>query len=143
MHSASFEEVGRVTNSHFSLTADDGIDDLPRTLRREREARERAKREEEERKRRATLTHDFEPGPPAAAHSGYPGPGPAEHDAVPAVVTRFDVPFVRLMTFFIKAVFAAIPALIILGALLWLAGDVLKGMYPGLINTEVIIRVPR
>ena len=50
-----------VSEVNFTLLADEGIDDLPRTLRRERDARERAAREEEERKRRATRTHDFEP----------------------------------------------------------------------------------
>ena len=43
----------------FPLMADEGSDDLPRTLRREREARERAAREKEAKARAATLTHDF------------------------------------------------------------------------------------
>jgi hypothetical protein len=63
-------------------------------------------------------------------------------EAVPAAVTRFDVPFFRLMAFFIKAVFAAIPALIILGALLWLAGDVLRNLFPWLVKMQILIRFP-
>jgi hypothetical protein len=126
-----------VAEPNFAAIAE--ADDLPRTLRREREARERAKREEETRKRNATLTHDYDANQrsavadlPAHLH-GYAG----------GVVTCFDVPFFHLMRFFIKAVFAAIPALIILGVLLWFAGVALKHTYPGLVHTEVIIRVPR
>jgi len=126
-----------VAEPNFAAIAE--ADDLPRTLRREREARERAKREEETRKRNATLTHDYDANQRSAvadlpAHAyGYAG----------GVVTGFDVPFFHLMRFFIKAVFAAIPALIILGVLLWFAGGALKHTYPGLVHTEVIIRVPR
>jgi hypothetical protein len=58
-------------------------------------------------------------------------------------VVRFEVPFLHLMAFFIKAVLAAIPALILLGVLLWYAGALLKAAYPELIHTEILIRVPR
>jgi hypothetical protein len=115
--------------------ADGGPEDLPRTLRREREAREREAREREEAARAATLTHDF------GVSDAHLEPHPAA--PVAAAVTRFDVPFVRLMLFFIKAVFAAIPALIILGVLLWFAGAALKSLYPQLVHTEILIRVPR
>jgi len=56
--------------------------------------------------------------------------------------TRFDVPFVRLMLFYIKAVFAAVPALIILGGLLWLAGDVMRTLFPWLVKMQILIRFP-
>jgi hypothetical protein len=132
------EEVGRVSDTtDFPLMADEGPEDLPRTLRREREAREREKREREAKARSATLTHDF-----GASDRSYGAP-PDAVQATPAVVTRFNVPFFRLMTFFIKAVFAAIPALILLGGLLWFAGAILKTYYPELVHTEIIIRVPR
>jgi hypothetical protein len=131
-----------VSEVNFSLLADEGIDDLPRTLRRERDARERAAREEEERKRRATRTHDFEPMAASLAPASYAAPRLAGSDAVPAIVTQFDVPFWRLMTFFIKAVFAAIPALIMLGIMLWLAGDVLRTMFPWLVKMQILIRFP-
>lgn len=122
-----------MTDADFPLMADEGPEDLPRTLRREREARQRARREEEARKRGDSLTHDFTA----------PGPTGYTPDAAGGVVTRINVPFFRLVAFFIKAVFAAIPALIILGTLLWFAGLALKTMYPELVHTEVIIRVPR
>jgi hypothetical protein len=125
-----------VADSNFAMT---DTDDLPRTLRREREARERAAREAEARKRNATLTHDYD-----ANHRSVAADGPAHvQGAAAGIVTGFDVPFFHLMRFFIKAVFAAIPALIILGMLLWFAGAALKSAYPGLVHTEVVIRVPR
>jgi hypothetical protein len=124
-----------VTDTDFALLADSDSEDLPRTLRREREAREREKREREDKARKATLTHDF-------GASDAPRDLPA-FAAAPATVVRFDVPFTHLMGFFIKTVFAAVPALIILGALLWYAGALLKALYPELVHTEVIIRIPR
>jgi hypothetical protein len=124
-----------VTDTDFALLADSDSEDLPRTLRREREAREREKREREDKARKATLTHDF-------GASDAPRDLPA-FAAAPATVVRFDVPFTHLMGFFIKAVFAAVPALIILGTLLWYAGALLKALYPELVHTEVIIRIPR
>ncbi len=128
-----------MADTNFSMMED--ADDLPRTLRREREARERAARESEARKRNATLTHDYD-----ARH----GSASAVSDrrahgqgAAAGVVTGFDVPFFHLVRFFIKAVFAGVPALIILGVMLWFAGAALKSFYPGLVHTEVVIRVPR
>jgi hypothetical protein len=131
-----------VSEVNFTLLADEGIDDLPRTLRRERDARERAAREEEERKRRATRTHDFEPLAPSLAPASYAAPKHAGADAVPAIVTRFDVPFLGLVTFFIKAVVAAVPALFLLGVMLWLAGDALKTLFPWLVKMQILIRFP-
>lgn len=125
-----------MTDTDYPLLADEGPEDLPRTLRRERDARQRARREEEARERGDTLSHDLA-APEAVVRTDY------AHEPVTGVVRRIEVPFFRLMWFFIKAVFAAIPALILLGVLLWYAGLALKAMYPELIHTEVIIRVPR
>ena len=58
------------------------------------------------------------------------------------VVNRFDVPFSHLVAFFIKAVFAAIPALIVLSVLLYLGGNVLKAMYPELIHMQILVTFP-
>lgn len=129
-----------MSDTDFSMMADDGPEDLPRTLRREKEAREREKREREEKARKATLTHDFgaSDAPYAPAYEGK-----AAALAAPATVTRLNVPFFHLMGFFIKAVLAAIPALVLLGVLLWGAGALLKTYYPQLVHTEIIIRVPR
>jgi hypothetical protein len=123
-----------VASVEFPLTADEGAEDLPRTLRREKEARERAAREREAKARAATLTHDF-----GASDARREQPA---IDAGGATVSRFEVSFGHLMTFFVKAVFAAIPALIILGVLMWFAGAFLKAVYPELIHMQILITFP-
>ena len=60
----------------------------------------------------------------------------------PATVRRFDVPFVHLATFFIKAVLAGIPALILLGVILWFAGALLQSLFPALIKMKILISFP-
>ncbi len=97
-------------------------------------------REREARERSITLTHDF-----GASDAGYGTQGQRhapKPEPVAAAVTRFDVPFFGLMFFFIKAVFAAIPALFILGVLMWLAGDMLQMLFPWLIKTQILIQFP-
>lgn len=111
----------------FSMTADD---DLPRTIRRERDAREREAREQQARER--------EPSIAARAierEGAYGMPAPA------ATVTAIDVPFLRLMMFFIKAVFAAIPAMLALTALLWLFGQGLQSYFPQLLKMKIDVQV--
>lgn len=121
----------------FPLMADEGSDDLPRTLRREREARERAAREREAKARAATLTHDFGASDAREDRS-------SRADAVfsGTTVDRFDVSFGHLMMFSIKAVMAAIPALILLGILMWCAGAILKAYFPELIHMQILITFP-
>ena len=60
----------------------------------------------------------------------------------PASVRRFDVPFLHLVSFFLKAVLAAIPALILLTAILWVAGSALEAMFPELIKMKILISFP-
>jgi hypothetical protein len=125
-----------VASVDFPLSADEGSDDLPRTLRREREARERAKREKEAKARAATLTHDF--GASDVRHGEM-----LSADAGSGVsVNRFDVSFGHLMMFSIKAVLAAVPAMILLGVLLWFAGALLKTYYPELVHMQIHISFP-
>jgi len=108
----------------FSLTADD---DLPRTIRREREARERQARERH-----------------SAAATPLPLPSEAdlELQAPAATVIDINVPFAKLAAFFVKAVFAAIPALLILIALLWVFGHALQTFFPQLLKMKILIYVP-
>jgi hypothetical protein len=108
----------------FSMTADD---DLPRTIRREREAREREARE-----RQAAASV-----PLAERERAYDLPAPG------ATVTAIDVPFFKLMAFFIKAVFAAVPALIVLTLLLWLLGQGLQSFFPQLLKLKILIYMPQ
>ena len=62
---------------------------------------------------------------------------------VTAGFSSFDVPFGRLMMFFIKAVFAAIPALLLLTVLLWLFGQGLQSTFPQLLKMKILIYVPQ
>lgn len=109
----------------LSMTADD---DLPRTIRREREAREREARE------RAAVVPT---GPTALERDGFAVPAPA------ATVTDFDVPFTKLMMFFVKAVFAAVPALLLLTVMLWLFGQGLQAAFPQLLKMKILIYMPQ
>lgn len=144
----------------YPLTADGGPDDLPRTFRREREAREREAREREAADRaqaeRETLPMGPAPQPhPASAAAAatpptkdamYAVPDPnyvaTGEPTMPASVQRFDVPFLHLVAFFLKAAIAAIPALILLTALLWGGGQLLKAFFPWLIKAQILIHFP-
>ena len=124
-----------MSNSPLSMAADGGPDDLPRTLRRARE----------ERMREAELQQAAGPG-----LASVPAFGPAVEpragfldDPERVTVTAVKVPFLRLMAFFLKAVFAAIPALIVLGVVLWVMGFALKTYFPQLVHMQITISVPR
>jgi len=132
-------------DTFFPLSAEDGHDDLPRTFRREREARQReaAEREAVERLAKATSPNPsiepaFGPHPEISLNAPYAGT-----DFPPATVKRFEVPFLSLMLFFIKAVLAAIPALILLGALIWLGGEILQSYFPWLVKMQIFIHFPQ
>ncbi len=119
-----------VTDRHAPL-GDAGGDDLPRTLRREREARERG---------HPGVSGGSVPSTPAFVPEpiAYTDSAPAQ----PAVVTAIKVPFLSLVFFFIKAVFAALPAIALLGAILWTVGHLLMTYYPWLVKVQILIRVP-
>ena len=110
----------------FSMTAED--DDLPRTIRRERDARERQARERETAAAASVPSIDHD-----GAYGALASP--------PATVTAIDMPFLGLMTFFIKAVFAAVPALIMLTALLWLFGQGLQSFFPQLLKMKIDVQI--
>ena len=118
-------------------------DDLPRTLRRERDAQREA-RERELRDREAQVAAS----PAAQAHQPYAysdyGGGADGYASVNAigVVNRFEVPFLHLVRFFLKAVLAAIPALILLTMLLFAGGQALKAFFPSFRHFEIVIRSP-
>lgn len=135
------------TGMGFMSPADDS-DDLPRTFRREREARAREARERAEKERAAApaLPDGAEPQP-------QPMPAPQVYAAAdvqpniqempyPASVRRFDVPFGHLVTFFLKAVIAAIPALILLTVVMWLMGSALQYLFPELVKMRIIFAFP-
>ena len=127
-----------MTDTHMAM-ADDGNDDLPRTFRRERDAQREARE-------RAAAEHAFAPpsepaympdSPMEPSFGGsYPPPVPS------GVVTALEIPFGRLVTFFIKALFAAIPAIILLGIMLWGMGQVLTTYFPALLKMKILITFP-
>lgn len=125
----------------FSNVADiDADDDLPRTLRREREAQARRAREQD---------HGEVPAPQASPiQQDAPPPHfePQSHDYEddpPATVTRLDIPFFHLMTFCLKAVIAGIPALLLLLVILWGLGEIVQATFPELVKMELLIRMPK
>ncbi len=128
-----------MTDVNFPLTADSEFDDLPRTLRREKEARAREKRERE----RDGRSMDAALGDPSSylARTRH-APAVYGDDPVPASVQRFDVPFLRLVAFFLKAVLAAIPALMLLGVILFFAGKGLEAYFPELVRMKIMITFP-
>ncbi len=134
----------------YSMTADGGPDDLPRTLRRERDAREREARERQAAERAQAERETLPMGPapvPTAAEEFYAVPDPTYpvaglDAAMPATVTRFDVPFLHLMAFFLKAALAAIPAILLLGVFIWGAGHLLQTYFPWLVKAQILIHFP-
>ena len=125
----------------FSLEADD---DLPRTIRRERDAKQAREREAREHDARERLSmepapfHVFErQGPYGDRQMPYGFAAPS------GSVATLDVPFSKLMGFFLQAVFAAIPALVILAAMLWLAGHGLQTFFPDLVKLKILIYMPK
>lgn len=120
-----------MTDTNFPLSNDE---DLPRTFRR-------ARREREAAQQASALAHD-EMAAISPAHDTASSVPLALQDAPPATVSAIDIPFFKLMIFFVKAVFAAIPALIILGFLVWLSGEILTAYFPQLLKMKILIQFP-
>jgi hypothetical protein len=116
-----------MSETDIPLTADSDFDDLPRTLRRERE-------------RQSASAAPLTPAYDAGADHGYSAP--LADDPVAARVTHLDIGFFRLMAFLLKAVIAAIPALLLLGVVLWFAGQALQAAFPELIQMKILISFP-
>jgi len=123
-----------MTDTNFPLTADSDFDDLPRTLRREKEARAREARERRNRSMDANMVGD----PPTYLARTRPSSG-SEGELMAASVERFDVPFHHLVMFFLKCALAAIPALILLGAIFFFGSKALEVFYPELLRMKILI----
>ena len=121
---------------HFTTLSDD----LPRTLRRardEHEARERAAsspRFPASLKAAMSAASEEATSAPDLAARTSPGDG--------VTVTCFDIPFGSLVTFFMKAIFAALPALMVLTVMLWTLGEVLQRYFPWLLKMRILIQFP-
>ena len=145
----------------YPLTVEDGPDDLPRALRREKEAREREARERSAADRAQAERETLSMGPARAADTQAMSAGappqqagstlyampdssyiPVAEPLMPASVQRFDVPFMQLVMFFLKAAFAAIPALILLTVAMWIGGQFLKMFFPWLLKAQILIHFP-
>ncbi|MFA5955664.1 hypothetical protein [Hyphomicrobium sp.] len=133
----------------------DDTEDLPRTFRREKEARAREARERAAQERAAApslpmgsepLDAEDRPRPQPQIYAAADfSPGAASGPAgplIPATVRSIDVPFAKLVLFFLKAVLASIPALILLGAVLWVLGATLEWAFPWLIKMKILISIP-
>ncbi len=131
-----------MTDVNFPLMADSDFDDLPRTLRREKEARAREARDARERREREKRSMDASLGDPPSYLARVRAPAAYGDDPIPAAVQRFNVPFTHLVFFFLKAVLAAIPALILLGVILYYAGKGLEAYYPDLVRMKIMITFP-
>lgn len=116
----------------FAMHSDD---DLPRTLRRERDARRQAQSYQQQSSSAGTQPSipDDEKRPYA---SDVPGEAPA------ATVTDFDVPFLRLVVFFLKCTIAAIPALIVLGLIMFAMGQIAQKFLPWLVKMRILVSFP-
>lgn len=130
----------------YDPLADESSDDLPRTFRREKEARAREARERAAQERAAapslpTGSDDYGRHQPPIFRASDVEPRIGDIP-FPAAVRRFDVPFLHLVQFFLKAVLAAIPALILLGVILWFAGALLQAAFPQLIKMKILISFP-
>jgi hypothetical protein len=117
-------ETTKMAEPQFAMNSDD---DLPRTFRRERDRRTAA----------ASLQASGGSGFVSDSTSdGAPGEGP------PVTVTAFDVPFLKMVTFFLKGAFAAIPALIVLGLIMFAMGQIAQTYLPWLVKMRIMIQFP-
>jgi hypothetical protein len=66
----------------------------------------------------------------------------APGESPPATVTRMQLPFLHMMAFFLKAVLAAIPALLLLMGILWALGQVAQTYVPWLVKMRILVTFP-
>ena len=132
-----------MTDASMPLMADSEFEDLPRTVRREKEARAREAREARERSERERNSF-------TNASLGDPPPHLSRSSAVPRIYDEpaaetsqpFDMPFAQLVIFFIKAALAAVPALILLSVALYFVGKGFGAFFPDLERTKILISFP-
>jgi hypothetical protein len=116
---------------HFSTLNDD----LPRTLRRARDERDAREREANGQRVPSSLRA-------AMSEASAPDHALRTSPAEGVTVTRIHVPFRNLVTFFVKAVFAALPALVVLMIVLWTIGEVLQRYFPWLLKMRILVQFP-
>lgn len=130
-----------MTDASFNSSENE---DLPRTVRQQKEAA-RAKAKEF----RGSTYSATPPKTPMTAldtdlrGSEYALPASAPGEYPLTAVARFETPFLHMVGFFLKAVLAAIPALLLLTMILWGFGQVAKHYMPWLVQTEILIKFPK
>jgi hypothetical protein len=126
-----------------------GNEDLPRTVRQQKEARAR-----DQAAREILNPPRSSASPRAASSMGSPLASDYRGSEFPvaqsppgeyprATVSRLQLPFLHMVGFFLKAVIAAIPALILLMLILWGAGQIAKHFLPWLVQMKIDITFPR
>jgi hypothetical protein len=139
----------------LSMGPQSAEDDLPRTFRREKEARERQERDAQAKSmqsqawsaQRAPSSATGDAGRPSSAFTSASAdlastPDFADRllaDSGKVTVGAFDVPFMHLVRFFLKAVIAAIPAMLLLFVVLWAIGQTAQKFMPWLVKLRIFI----
>ena len=140
-----------------------GDDDMPRTVRQQKEARARDQAAREiingPRSANGSRSAFVQASTQAATARGatanslgvdldgdyrggdFPQSAPGEYPLT--TVTRVRLPFLHMVGFFLKAVIAAIPALILLMLVLWGMGQFAKHFLPWLVQMKIDITFPR
>ena len=121
-----------MADPQFSNSSDD---DLPRTIRRERDARQR----------NAMASSHSQSGSHGGSYANPPAGRGSAYDLDTGdgvVVTALSIPFFRLMFFLIKCVLASVPALLLLGAMLYGLGQALKIFLPWLVKMQIVVTFP-
>lgn len=112
-------------------------EDLPRTVKRDKAARQAAI---DQATQRSQPAYD----PPSRSQGHYQAQSVRDDDAYPGdlppvSVQRLDVPFFRLAWFLMKCVLAGIPALLLLFAVLWGLGQAMQKFVPWLVKLRILI----
>lgn len=129
---ASFSEAD-MAEPQFAMHNDD---DLPRTLRRERDARRQAQGFQSHAASSAAHGPSIPDDDKRAFSSEEPGGAPA------ATVTDFDVPFMRMVVILLKWTVAAIPAMILLGLIMFAIGQIAQKFLPWLVKMRIVVSFP-
>lgn len=106
----------------LSMSADDRIDDLPKTFRNK------------------SLRTSDEPMQTTA--SAFPGAAVGMTAGTGNVVTDIKIPFWRLVIFLMKVALASLPALLIVAMILWGVAEVVGALFPNLVKLKIQIYVP-
>lgn len=127
-----------------------GNEDLPRTVRQQKEARKRDQaareilnppRSSASSPRAASSMANQLAGEYRGSEFAVAQSPPGEYPR--ATVSRLQLPFLHMVGFFLKAVVAAIPALILLMLILWGVGQIAKHFLPWLVQMKIDITFPR